>query len=255
MSTLWIDIEADAFAISRRHEYVFKLKEYTYTYLSRLDLCIADLTQLIDKLSSYAPGYEVVLCLGHHNNFRYSVFPQYKSNRRGIQKAACYSDLRKHLERTYSTCVLPNTEADDALGVMYQDGDLLYSLDKDLRTIAGSHLLPNGEVMVVPELEANRAFYKQVLCGDSTDGYGGCPGIGALHKCFASEEWLTCNTEHEFWLFVQKRYALNAAKIKEKYGDANPLRVSVQMARCARILRSGEYDFENEMPVLWDGPS
>ena len=81
------------------------------------------------------------------------------------------------------------------------------------------------------------------------------PGIGALHKCFASEEWLTCNTEHEFWLFVQKRYALNAAKIKEKYGDANPLRVSVQMARCARILRSGEYDFENEMPVLWDGPS
>ena len=83
--------------------------------------------------------------------------------------------LAQALERTYSTCVLPNTEADDALGVMYQDGDLLYSLDKDLRTIAGSHLLPNGEVMIVPELEANRAFYKQVLVGDSTDGYGGCP--------------------------------------------------------------------------------
>ena len=82
-----------------------------------------------------------------------------------------------------------------------------------------------------------------------------CPGIGAAHKCFSSEEWLTCSTEHEFWLFVQKRYALNAGRIKEKYGDADPLKVSLQMARCARILRSGEYDFDNERPVLWQGPS
>ena len=141
MSTLWMDIEADAFGISRRHEYVFQLSEYTYTYLSRLDLCIADLSELIERISSHAPDHDVVLCLGHHSNFRYGVFPQYKSNRRGIQKAACYSDLRKYLQRTYSTAVLANTEADDVLGVMYQDGDLLYSPDKDLRTIAGTHLL------------------------------------------------------------------------------------------------------------------
>ena len=101
-------------------QYVFKLKEYTYTYLSRLDLCIADLTQLIDKLSSYAPGYEVVLCLGHHNNFRYSVFPQYKSNRRGIQKAAFAATCASTWSAPTATCVLPNTEADDALGVMYR---------------------------------------------------------------------------------------------------------------------------------------
>ena len=255
MATLWMDIEADAFGISRRHEYVFQVSHYVYRYESRLDHCIRDLTELIEKISSHAPDHEVVLCLGHHSNFRYGVFPQYKSNRRGIQKAACYNELREYLQRHYSTAVLANVEADDVLGVMYQEDDLLYSPDKDLRTIAGAHLLLNGEVMIVPELEANRAFYKQVLCGDASDGYGGCPGIGAAHKCFSSEEWLTCSTEHEFWLFVQKRYALNAGRIKEKYGDADPLKVSLQMARCARILRSGEYDFDNERPVLWQGPS
>jgi len=251
---LWMDIEADAFGISRVHEYVFKLSEYTYTYLSRLDFCIADLTELIDRISGYAPNHEVVLCLGHHSNFRYGIFPQYKNSRRGIQKAACYGDLRKYLQRRYSTAVLANVEADDVLGVMYQDGDLLYSPDKDLRTIAGDHLLPDGDVITVSQLEADRAFYKQVITGDATDGYPGIPLCGAKHKMFESEEWLTCSTEREFWLFVQKQYALYAGRIKAKYGDADPLQMALQMARCARILRSGEYDFDNERPVLWRGP-
>ena len=29
---------------------------------------------------------------------------------------------------------------------------------------------------------------------------------------------------------------------------------ALQMARCARILRVGEYDLDNERPLLWQPP-
>jgi len=254
MSTLWLDLEADMFGISKVHEYVIRTGEYRYSYESDVASCIKDIEKLLTRLQSYAPQHELMICLGHSTNFRYSVYPQYKSNRRGIQRAAGYSAFREYLQRHYSNTVLPGVEADDVLGIMYRPGDLLYSPDKDLRTIAGDHLLLNGEVMTVPQLEADRQFFKQSLIGDSSDGYPGLPGCGAKHKMFDSEEWLTCNTEQEFWLFVQKRYALNVGRLKEKFGDADPFKVSLTMARCARILRAGEYDFMNERPVLWEGP-
>ena len=254
MATLWLDLERDIFAIERVYEYVIRTGEYRYAYTSDLASCIQDIEKLLTMLQSYAPQHELMICLGHSTNFRYSVYPKYKSNRRGIQKAACHHAFREYLQRHYSNTVLPGVEADDVLGIMYRPGDLLYSPDKDLRTIAGDHLLINGDVITVPQLEANRAFYKQVITGDTTDNYPGIPNCGAKHKMFESEEWLTCNTEQEFWLFVQKRYALNVGRLKEKFGNADPFKVSLTMARCARILRAGEYDFMNERPVLWEGP-
>ena len=255
--TLYLDIEADAFGITRRHEYVFQISDYKFTYESRLDLTILDLEQLLERLQKAAPQHRMVICLGHKTNFRYAIFPLYKSNRRGIRKAACFNALRQYLSRNYETVVLPGTEADDALGIMYRpdDGDLLYSPDKDLRTIAGVHMASNGELEEVDQLEANRAFYKQALTGDSTDGYGGCPGIGANAKCFQTDEWLSCRTEEEFWIFVQKRYAMAHKTLKEKYDVTDPLKFSLTMARCARILRPGEYDFTKEQPILWKGPA
>lgn len=255
--TIYLDIEADAFGIARRHEYVFQISDYKFTYESRLDLTIIDLEQLLKRLQKAAPQHRMVICLGHKTNFRYAVFPLYKSNRRGIRKAACHNALREYLTRNYETVVLPGTEADDALGIMYRQdqGDLLYSPDKDLRTIAGVHMASNGELEEVDHLQANRAFYKQVLTGDSTDGFGGCPGIGSLAKIFTSDKWLACRHEEEFWDFVQFQYHKAAKVLLEKHQVVSPVKYALTMARCARILRPGEYDFSKEQPILWEGPA
>lgn len=256
-STLWLDIEADAFGISRRHEYEFELSPYQWSYFTRLDLVIKDLELLLNRLQEHAPQHEMVICLGHHSNFRYSVFPQYKSNRRGIRKAAGYKSLRDWLQRNYQTAVLPNTEADDAVGVLHnaENGDLIYSPDKDLKTIAGVHMASNGELSDVSELEANRAFYKQVLTGDSCDGYGGCPGIGANAKFFSTDKWLKCSEEEQFWDLVLWQYDKARKNLYEKFDIVSPSKHALTMARCARILRRGEYDFDKEQPLLWNGPA
>lgn len=251
---LFFDCEANVFGITRNHEYMIQTGNYRYHYTSDLHGCIRDFDTLIDRLQKFAPHHQIVCCLGHHSNFRYGVYTQYKSNRRGVRKAACYGDMREHIEKHFETSCLPNVEADDAVGIQYEYGDLIYSADKDLKTIAGIHLQENGDLEIVSQLEANRSFYKQILCGDASDGYRGCPGIGEKHKCFDSDEWMDCAHERDFWTFVQKRFALAHAKVKEVYGTADTLSVAMQMARLARILRPGEYDFDNDRPVLWAGP-
>ncbi len=252
--TVWVDIEADAFGISRRHEYEYKLSEYCWSYHTRLDLTLADLEKVINRIQKHAPCHNITICLGHHSNFRYSVFPQYKSNRRGIRRAAGYSDVRAWLQANYDTAVLPNVEADDVVGICYKAGDLIYSPDKDLRTIAGTHLQRDGEIDTVNQLEADRAFFKQILTGDSADGYPGCVGIGANAKLFEADKWLECRHEEEFWDFVLMQYEKARKKLLEKFDVMSPSKYALVMARCARILRVGEYDFSVEQPVLWKGP-
>lgn len=252
---IWIDIEPDSFSASRRHEFEFQISDYIWTYHTRIDYCIKDLVGQLEQLQKHAPNHTQVLCMGHKNNFRYAIYPRYKSNRRGIRKAAGYGALREWLATNYESVILPNVEADDALGLSAGPDDLIYSKDKDLRTIKGIHMQSNGELVEVTELEANRNFYKQVLTGDSCDGYPGCPMVGDSAKLFATDKWLDCRAETDFWQLVRDQYLKQTSKLFDRHQVTDPGRFCLQMARVARILRPGEYDHENEKPVLWNGPS
>ena len=252
---VYIDIEPEAVGASRRHEFEFQISDYAWTYHTRIDYCIKDLVGHLEQLQKHAPNHTQVLCMGHKNNFRYAIYPRYKSNRRGIRKAAGYGALREWLANNYESVILPNVEADDVLGLMAGPDDLIYSKDKDLRTIKGVHMEANGELTEVTELEANRNFYKQVLTGDSTDGYPGCPMVGASAKLFSSPQWQRCYTEGDFWAVVKAQYFKQTAKLFDKHEVTDPVRFCLQMARVARILRPGEYDHDKEKPVLWEPPS
>ena len=86
--------------------------------------------------------------------------------------------------------------------------------------------------------QAYRNWFQQTLTGDTSDGYPGCPGIGAVN----AERLLdTCNTPAEMW--AATLHAFRKAEKSEAF--------ALQMARCARILRRGEYDYKTNCPVLW----
>ena len=253
--TLWIDAEPDMFAISRMYEYVDQIGEWTWIWRSRVDECARDFEALVNRLQEFAPDHHPVICLGHHSNFRYAIYPQYKSNRVWVRKAPGYGDFREWVERNYYTLCLANVEADDVVGIKAEPGDLIYSKDKDLQTIQGMHLKPDGTVVEITEVMANRQLYKQVLCGDAADGYKGCPGVGERHKMFSQTPWNRQSvTESKLWEMVLVQFLKAEKLLKDRGIDEDPWSYAVKMARCARILRRGEYDFENKRPVLWRGP-
>lgn len=191
----------------------------------------------MDWLEDVLPDHIPVLCFGGKTNFRYGIWPNYKSNRRERVKPWGYGEFLQWIQETYLCVQVDNVEDDDVIGMHYKVGDVIVSGDKDLRTIAGVHLEGEGLVDVSQD-QADHNFYCQALCGDAADGYPGCPGIGTKT---ADKLLAECKTNSERWQVVRAQYR------KKGFDEA----YAVTQARLARILRPGEYDFANDEPRLW----
>lgn len=240
-----IDAEVFLYRSAAAAEYEAEWAPDDWTYFCRHQEAQATFQDTITDFREALPDHRLVLALSDRSSFRYAIFPGYKANRRKVRKPAGYPQLLQWLytaapSRDWSVERLANVEADDALGILYRPGDVIVSIDKDLLTIPGLHLR-NGEFVEVSPLEADRNFYGQVLTGDTTDGYPGCPGVG---KVGAEKLLAGCRTEAQMWAATLGAYA--KAGLSE--------RVAIQQARCARILRSGEYDHDASNPLLWSPP-
>jgi len=221
-------------------EYEAELVPDVWTYLCRITDAKDAFNGEMDRFQAIAPDHELTVILGDRTNFRYAVYPQYKSNRRAYRRPAGYQALRDWAASAWPTITLANVEGDDVLGLMAEEGDVIVSRDKDLRTIPGVHL--DGQGLVdVSQWQADVNFYTQVLTGDTSDGYPGCKGVGPVA---AAKLLAGCTTVEELWLATVAAYA--KAGLSQDF--------AIQMARCARILRPGEYDHKRLRPVLWNPP-
>ena len=191
--------------------------------------------------------------------FRNEVFPEYKGKRKGKRKPVCYKALRRRLEKEYDAFAKPRLEADDLMGIYatnYEvDNPVIVTIDKDLDTVPGLHYNPDKDKLyeVSPE-EAKWNHMFQTLVGDATDGFKGCPGVGAvkakkiLEAALESleahrdcswdkppyENWTEEDIDEYLWASVED--AFEAAGLSKS--EAN-----VQ-AQLAHILQDGDYDFE-----------
>lgn len=190
----------------------------------------------LDRLRSFTPHDDYILCFTSDNNFRKSVLPTYKATRAGTRKPLGYRAFRGKIMDDYKSIMKEGLEADDVVGILGTklDNAIMWSDDKDLKQIPGRHISSEGfEFEVTPE-EGEAFFLLQTLTGDAVDNYSGCPGIGP--KKAESILGKSCT-----WEAVVDTY--------EKAGltEADAL---IQ-ARCARILRNGEYDSATAKPILW----
>jgi DNA polymerase-1 len=198
-----------------------------------------ELVNAIEYIIDTVDADEAILALTHPFNFRTEVLKSYKGNRTGTRKPMILPDLREYCLQI-GALMYHGLEGDDILGIMASDPDatdnrIIYSADKDLKTIPG--LIWNaddGQIEETSEGEADYNFLFQTLTGDPTDNYKGCPRVGAVKaKAILDKE--------TSWEAVVNAY--------EKAGLTE--RDALQQARCARILRHGEYDFEKERVNIW----
>jgi DNA polymerase-1 len=180
----------------------------------------------------------VVCALSDSTNYRKTVDPTYKSNRKGSRKPVGYAAMKEWVGQHYNTIQKPGLEGDDCLGLLAtRPGNecIVVSSDKDLKTIPGRLYRPeDDEVLEITLEDADRFFFTQTLTGDVTDGYKGCPGVGPK-----TAEKILGPRPH--WGAVEQAY-IKAGLTKE---DA------LQQARLARILRWSDWDQEKGEPRLW----
>ena len=169
-------------------------------------------------------------------NFRKQIDPAYKGHR-NRKKPCGYRRVINKLKEEHNVVVMPQLEADDALGIYAtkEDGHIICSPDKDMRQIPGDlYDLSTGVVTITKE-EGERWHYIQTLAGDQTDGYSGVPGFGVKRaEAFFEENGYT-------WDSILKAF-------ESKGLDES---AALRNAQLAKILQCTDYDFDTESVKLW----
>ena len=134
-----------------------------------------ELTKIRDQFGSFSP---LILFFSDTKNFRKTIMPEYKGHR-NRKKPCGYKRVINKLKTEYEVIVMPELEADDAMGIYatQNPGNVVVSPDKDMKQIPGE-LYNLDEKFTVTKREGEAWHLIQTLAGDQTDGYGGVPGIG-----------------------------------------------------------------------------
>lgn len=188
---------------------------------------------------------KIIIALSDSENFRNSVYPQYKSSRKNLTKPPGFVAVRDYIKEQHKFVQKPKIEADDVLGILATHPDIvqgekvIISIDKDFKQIPGTLFNSDKkELYAITKEEADYYFWQQTLTGDTTDGYPGCPKIGEKTVQKLLGKGLT---EENAWSIIVGQF-IKAGKSEE---------FALQMARCARILRAEDYNFEKGEPILW----
>lgn len=242
---LLIDGDQFVFTATVAIERETRWDDHNHVLFSNADEAWQNFEGMMERIFERFETRDHVLAFTSPNNFRYGVDETYKSNRKGQRKPLCYSEVRRRCDAPdsgYNPVLMDGLEADDVMGILATKPGtaqrIIVSQDKDMRTIPTT--VWNGkDLLTISEAEADHWFLTQTLTGDITDGYKGCPGVGAVK----AEKILTTldDTMLTPWEAVVRAY--------EKAGltEADAL----QQARLARILRWRDWDTEKKVPILW----
>jgi len=121
------------------------------------------------------------------NNFRYTIYPEYKANRKGKPDPIYRQDANAYLVTEYQATVTDGYEADDGIGIeatrLFAQGSdfTIATIDKDLNMLPGLHYnWRKNEFLDVSPVDGLRSFYRSILTGDATDNIPGVGGIGPV---------------------------------------------------------------------------
>jgi DNA polymerase-1 len=184
---------------------------------------------------------ESILFFSDSINFRKSIDPSYKGHR-NRKKPCGYKRVINALKENYQVVVMPQLEADDAMGIYAtkESGHIICSPDKDMRQIPGKlYDLSSSELFTITKEEGDRWHLIQTMAGDQTDGYSGVPGIGIKRAAALLDQ------NGESWQTVLDAFL-------EKELDEE---VALMNARLAKILQVNDYDFSLQQPILWSSSS
>jgi len=161
-------------------------------------------------------------------NFRHTVDPMYKANRKHTRYPVGLKEVKEILLESYPGCIGDQVEADDIVVYLkrtHPDKYVLCAVDKDvLRAVPGKHwnYYRSAKYGIDPKWvettkeQAELFPYIQTLTGDSTDNIRGCPGIGPKKaiKALAGKE-----TAYDRWDAVVKCFEQKNLTAKDAIRD------------------------------------
>lgn len=249
MRSILLDADIVAYKVAFRCEDKFDWNDTGKSVVVDEVKALRETNLLLKEYADTLSSDRIVVCLTcPDSNFRKEYNESYKSNRKDTVPPQLLRYVKDYLANEYTSFIRPRLEADDIMGILATSGDqflkgekIIVSEDKDMRTIPAKVYHPHHPeqgIMDISELDADRFLMWQVMTGDATDGYPGCPGIGP--KSVYAEEIIGADRE-DLWDIVLEAYASKGLTEDD----------AVLQARMAFILRAYAYNFSKKTIRLW----
>ena len=255
---LLIDADALAYRCAAAVEIEEEIDDGYWVWSCNEDEVKAAILGEIGAMKDRLDATDTILCLTDTVNFRHDILPTYKCHRQKVKRPVTLKSIRSWLVEEHGARIKPTLEGDDIMGILStmphpeDEWRVIVSPDKDMRTIPGLFCQDwrgDGGIEEITEAEADRFHMWQTLVGDPTDGYKGCPGVGAtkadkvLDLCPADEPAMELLQDR---LWHRIRCAYEKAGLTED--DA------IVQARVARICRFTDWDGEKQRVIPWSPP-
>jgi DNA polymerase-1 len=260
MTTLLVDadIVAYKFAAAAEENFCFD-DEQPLQILDNFDHVCVQVDEYLGDLMQKLGGTKLILALScpSEENFRLSVLPSYKENRKDIKRPIYLKSVREWLTRQYPKAIYqrPTLEGDDVMGILATSKvipgkKIVVSEDKDLKQIPGWLYNPrkDDKPHLVTKDEGDYYFFTQVLTGDPTDNYKGCPGIGKVRAEKILEQARSDFSSPILDEFKDVAWKAIVATYESKGLTEEDALVQ---ARVARICQASDYDFKGRKVILW----
>jgi DNA polymerase-1 len=248
-----VDADIVAYKFAAQGQQLFKWEDGVETLFVDDPLDVADQVDMyLDDLRAKLNADRMICYLSCPSDFnwRLKILPTYKGNRKDLVKPVLLSKMRNHILVSHESYIWDNLEADDVLGILatcptYRKDytKIIVSEDKDLRQIPA--LLFNPRKDDKPKKQdpwlCDVWHMTQVLTGDRTDNYMGCPGIGDVK----AKKILDGATDlKDMWSRVVTAY--EAKGLTE--ADA------LVQAQVSRICQNQDYNFDTKEVIPWNPP-
>lgn len=199
-----------------------------------LEQALVMAAEKIETLQTLSGCKDVELHFTGGKNFRFSVWKDYKANRKSTRYPVGLTETKTSLLEAYGGENNTGWEADDMVCMLkreYPDKYIVCAVDKDvLKGVPGVHFnyyqnekynIPMKWV-ITDELTALKWPYLQCLMGDSSDGITGVPKIGPKKA-----EKLLDKLEDEYSIWKAVKEAYKKAGLEENEAIRNMRLVSM----------------------------
>ncbi len=202
-----------------------------------LDVALYRVHDLMQRILKETEATEYQVWLGGDTNYRTTIDPEYKANRKDLVRPTWLQQCRELLVTDYNARITDGNETDDQLGIIQSNNEntIICSIDKDLLQIPGEHYnFVKQEKIVISEADGNYNFMCQLIMGDKTDNVMGFDG--------KARPKIPQFLQHHFdWLFAHRdSYQMMLDYMKDLYNDDE------------RLLKNGQLLWiQREEGQLW----
>lgn len=210
-----------------------------------LDDCKKHIDDLIKNILNYTKSTHYLLFLTVGKNFRYTIYPDYKANRKKLEKPRYFDAVKEYLVSKYKAIYHFGLEADD-LCLIYNKkylNSFICSTDKDILNLQGSLFnYKNYKWINNDKKTADLYFWGSMITGDSIDNIKGIPKKGEKFAEHIKE--ISEKTNTPMYTLVLKEYI-------NHFGEYLGVQEFYKNYMCLKMKE--EYDqLELVSPIKWE---